>query len=125
MLWGVISVLWVIVGFSLAFGDSIARGIIGNPMTYFAFKGVGSNPNPDFASTIPFLLFALFQLKFAIITPALITGSFAGRVRFRRLYFFHGPIQYFHLQPSGSYDLAPPMVCLEIGGVLDFAGPEQ
>ena len=74
---GVISVLWVVVGFSLAFGDSIG-GIIGNPMTYFAFKDVGSNPNPEFASTIPFLLFALFQLKFAIITPALITGSFAG-----------------------------------------------
>ena len=74
---GVISVLWVVVGFSLAFGDSIG-GIIGNPMTYFAFKDVGSNSNPEFASTIPFLLFALFQLKFAIITPALITGSFAG-----------------------------------------------
>lgn len=58
---GVISVLWVIVAFSLAFGDSIG-GIIGNPLTYFAFNGVGLSPNPDFSSTIPFLLFALFQL---------------------------------------------------------------
>jgi Amt family ammonium transporter len=71
---GVISILWVLVGFSLAFGDSIG-GIIGNPFTYFAFKNVGSEPNTNFSSTIPFLLFALFQLKFAIITPALITGS--------------------------------------------------
>ena len=71
---GVISVLWVVVGFSLAFGESIG-GIIGNPSTYFVFKNVGSNPNPAFSSTIPFLLFALFQLKFAVITPALITGT--------------------------------------------------
>jgi Amt family ammonium transporter len=66
---GVISVLWVTVGFSLAFGDSFG-GVIGNPFTYFAFNHVGSEPNPAFSSTIPFLLFALFQLKFAIITPA-------------------------------------------------------
>jgi Amt family ammonium transporter len=117
---GVISVLWVIVGFSLAFGDSIG-GIIGNPMTYFAFKGVGSNPNPDFASTIPFLLFALFQLKFAIITPALITGSFAGRVRFRSYIFFmvlfsifiYSPLAHMTWHPNGLF---------RNWGVLDFAG---
>ena len=79
---GVISVLWVVVGFSLAFGDSI-YGIIGNPLTYFNFNNVTVSPNPDFSETIPFLIFALFQLKFAIITPALITGSFAERIRFR------------------------------------------
>ena len=84
---GVISVLWITVGFSLCFGESIG-GIIGNPVTYFAFNGVGLAPNGDFASTIPFLLFALFQLKFAIITPALITGSFAGRIRFRSYILF-------------------------------------
>ena len=55
---GVISVLWVIVGFSLAFGDSVG-GIIGNPLTYFAFNNVGLEPNSDFSSTIPFLLFVL------------------------------------------------------------------
>lgn len=117
---GVISVLWVIFGFSLAFGDSIG-GIIGNPMTYFAFKGVGSNPNPDFASTIPFLLFALFQLKFAIITPALITGSFAGRVRFRSYIFFmvlfsifiYSPLAHMTWHPNGLF---------RNWGVLDFAG---
>lgn len=77
---GVVSVLWVVVGFSLAFGDSF-YGIIGNPASYFAFQNVTLSPNPDFSETIPFLLFAMFQLKFAIITPALITGSFAERFR--------------------------------------------
>ena len=117
---GVISVLWVVVGFSLAFGDSIG-GIIGNPSTYFAFKNVGSNPNPAFSSTIPFLLFALFQLKFAIITPALITGSFAGRVRFRSYIFFmvlfsifiYSPLAHMTWHPDGLF---------RNWGVLDFAG---
>ncbi|NUM78653.1 ammonium transporter, partial [candidate division KSB1 bacterium] len=69
---GVISILWVVVGFSLSFGDSLG-GFIGNPLTYFMFSGVGGATHPDLAPTIPLVLFALFQLKFAIITPALIT----------------------------------------------------
>ena len=77
----VISVLWVVVGFSLAFGDSIG-GVIGNPATFFMFRHVGTATHPGLAPTIPLLIFALFHLKFAIITPALITGSFAERVRF-------------------------------------------
>src|SRR5437762_5159942 len=77
----VISILWIVVGFSLAFGDSL-HGVIGNPATYFMFARVGTATHPDLAPTIPLVLFALFQLKFAIITPALITGSFAERVRF-------------------------------------------
>jgi ammonium transporter, Amt family len=117
---GVVSVLWVLFGFSLAFGDSIG-GIIGNPMTYFAFHNVGSEPNADFASTIPFLVFALFQLKFAIITPALITGSFAGRVRFRSYIFFmvlfsifiYSPLAHMTWHPDGLF---------RNWGVLDFAG---
>ena len=72
----VISILWIVVGFSLAFGDSV-RGLIGNPATFFMFRHVGASTHPDLAPTIPLILFALFQLKFAIITPALITGSFA------------------------------------------------
>lgn len=117
---GVISVLWVLFGFSLAFGESIG-GIIGNPMTYFAFNGVGAQPNEDFSSTIPFLLFALFQLKFAIITPALITGSFAGRVRFRSYILFmilfsifiYSPLAHMTWHPDGLF---------RNWGVLDFAG---
>ena len=78
---GVISLLWVVVGFSLAFGDSW-HGLIGNPATYFMVRGVGAATHPDLAPTVPLLLFAMFQLKFAVITPALVTGSFAERVRF-------------------------------------------
>ena len=84
---GVISVIWILLGFSLSFGDSF-YGIIGNPFTYFNFKGVTLSPNEDFGSTIPFLLFAFFQLKFAIITPAIISGSFAERIRFRSYILF-------------------------------------
>src|SRR5712675_769017 len=78
---GVISLLWVAVGFSLAFGDDIG-GFIGNPFTYAMFRGVGTGTNAALAPTIPLLLFAMFQLKFAVITPALVSGSFAERVRF-------------------------------------------
>lgn len=86
---GVISILWVVVGFSLSFGESLGfnyqgehYGIIGNPFTYPFFTNVSVYPHKQMASTIPFILFALFQMKFAVITPALITGSFAERVRF-------------------------------------------
>ncbi|MEE2802805.1 MAG: ammonium transporter [Bacteroidota bacterium] len=117
---GIVSVLWVMVGFSLAFGDSIG-GIIGNPLTYFNFKNVTLSPNPNFGSTIPFLLFAFFQLKFAIITPALITGSFAGRIRFRSyilyivlfILFIYTPLAHMTWHPDGL---------LRNLGVLDFAG---
>src|SRR6187551_397134 len=117
---GVISLLWYLVGFSLAFGDSIG-GFIGNPATYFAFKDVGLNPNPALAPTFPFLLFALFQLKFAIITPALITGSFAERVKFTSYLLFmclfslliYCPLAHWTWHPDGF---------LRKWGVLDFAG---
>src|SRR6478752_3148969 len=117
---GVISLLWYLVGFSLAFGDSIG-GFIGNPTTHFAFKGVGLNPNPALAPTFPFLLFALFQLKFAIITPALITGSFAERVKFTSYLLFmclfslliYCPLAHWTWHPEGF---------LRQWGVLDFAG---
>src|SRR6185437_7147243 len=78
---GVISLIWVAVGFSLAFGDSFG-GVIGSPMTFLMFDGVGEATNKALCATVPLVVFAMFQLKFAIITPALITGSFAERVRF-------------------------------------------
>lgn len=117
---GVISVLWVFIGFSLAFGESY-YGIIGSPLTYFAFNNVGLAPNAEFSQTIPFLLFALFQLKFAIITPALITGSFAERIRFRSYILFmvlfsiliYAPLAHMTWHPQGL---------LRNWGVLDFAG---
>src|SRR5262249_32727430 len=72
----VISIVWVVVGFSLAFGDDIG-GVIGNPATFFMFRHVGTATHPALAPTIPLVIFALFHLKFAVITPALIPGSFA------------------------------------------------
>ncbi|MCF0191093.1 MAG: ammonium transporter [Marinilabiliaceae bacterium] len=82
---GVVSVIWVVFGFSLSFGDDVG-GVIGNPITYFMMNGVGGGASDNFSVqmglTIPLALYALFQMKFAIITPSLITGSFAERVRF-------------------------------------------
>ena len=117
---GVVSVVWVFIGFSLAFGDSL-YGIIGNPFTYMNFKNVTLNPNVNFGSTIPFLLFALFQLKFAIITPAIISGSFAERIRFRSYILFmllftifiYSPLAHMTWHPDGLF---------RSWGVLDFAG---
>lgn len=117
---GVISIIWVFVGFSLAFGDSY-YGIIGNPLTYLNFKGVTLSPNENFGPTIPFLLFAFFQLKFAIITPAIISGSFAERIRFRSYILFmllftlfiYSPLAHMTWHPDGLF---------RKWGVLDFAG---
>ncbi len=75
-----ISVQWVLWGYSLAFGPDVGH-FIGN-LSWFALRGVGLTPNPDYAATIPHQLFMVFQMMFAVITPALITGAFAERVRF-------------------------------------------
>ena len=78
---GLVSVLWVIVGYSLAFGSDWFGGLVGNPADYFGMKDVGQEPGP-YAPTIPHMLFMVFQMTFAIITPALITGAFAERAKF-------------------------------------------
>jgi ammonium transporter, Amt family len=82
---GLISVQWVLYGYSLAFGTDIA-GLIGG-MNFAGLAGVGAAPS-DYASTVPHLAFAAFQMMFAIITPALITGAFVERVRFRTFLVF-------------------------------------
>ena len=84
---GIISVLWVVIGFSLVYGEDFGGwGIIGDPTTYPMFRNVGGAATDKLSTqlglTIPVALYALFQMKFAIITPSLITGSFAERVRF-------------------------------------------
>jgi Amt family ammonium transporter len=84
---GVISVVWIVVGFSLAFGES-QGGFIGSPSTFFMFQNVLDGNPWSLAPTIPLVLFAIFQLKFAIITPALITGTFAERIRFKSYIIF-------------------------------------
>ena len=117
---GVVSLIWIVFGFSLAFGDSY-HGLIGNPMTFFMFRGVGSATHPDLAPTIPLALFAMFQLKFAVITPALITGSFAERVRFSSYLVFMTLFTIFVYCPLAHWTWHPEGF-LRQWGVLDFAG---
>jgi ammonium transporter, Amt family len=116
----VISILWIVVGFSLAFGDSV-HGLIGNPATYFMFSGVGTGTHPALAPTIPLIVFALFQLKFAIITPALITGSFAERARFTSYLLFMVLFSLFVYAPLAHWTWHPDGFLHKLG-VLDFAG---
>src|SRR5256886_10804035 len=75
-----ISIQWVLWGYSLAFGPD-QGGIIGS-LAWLGLNGVGADPNPDYAATIPHTTFMIYQMMFAIITPALITGAFAERVKF-------------------------------------------
>jgi Amt family ammonium transporter len=117
---GLISILWVVVGFSLAFGESMG-GFIGNPFTYFMFNGVGGETHPALSPTIPLMLFAMFQLKFAIITPALITGSFAERVRFSSYLLFMVLFSIFIYAPLAHMTWHPDGILRNMG-VLDFAG---
>ena len=117
---GIISLVWVVVGFSLAFGDDIG-GLIGNPLTFFMFDGVGEATHPDLSATIPLLVFAMFQLKFAIITPALITGSFAERVRFSAYLLFMVLFSLFIYAPLAHWTWHPQGI-FHRWGVLDFAG---
>ncbi|MGZ3914432.1 MAG: ammonium transporter, partial [Flavisolibacter sp.] len=77
---GVVGVLWIVVGYSLCFGDDIG-GFIGNPMTHLFYKGVMSGEPWSLAPTIPKSLFSMFQLMFAIITPGLVVGAIAERMR--------------------------------------------
>lgn len=114
---GVISVVWVVVGFSLAFGDDIG-GFIGNPATYFMFNGVLEAP---LMGTIPFALFAFFQLKFAVITPALVTGSMAERVNFRSYVLFMILFCLFIYTPLAHMTWHADGILFKMG-VLDFAG---
>lgn len=86
ILLGVITLEWVLVGYSMSFGPDVG-GIVGN-LDWFALKGVGMTPSPDYATTIPHIAFMIFQCMFAIITPALITGAFAERMKFSAFLLF-------------------------------------
>lgn len=83
---GLAAVLWVLIGYTLSFGKDVG-GIIGN-FQWFGFSGVNWDPNADYAATIPHNLFAAFQMMFAVITPALITGALVERMRFSALFIF-------------------------------------
>ncbi|HEY8447933.1 MAG TPA: ammonium transporter [Thermomicrobiales bacterium] len=114
-----ISVQWVLWGYTLAFGTD-KGGIIGG-LNFLGFKGVGAEPNPDYAATIPHAAFAIFQCMFAVITPALITGAFAERKRFKAFVIFslawativYAPVAHWVWGVGGW---------LRDYGALDFAG---
>lgn len=115
----VITIQWALWGYSLAFGPDIG-GIVGS-LEWFGLNGVGAAPNADYADSIPHAAFMIYQMMFAIITPALITGAFAERVRF-------GPFLVFILLwATFIYDPLAHSVWGVKGwmremGALDFAG---
>lgn len=117
---GVVSILWVVFGYSLAFGDSLG-GFIGNPMTHLFFKDVTSGEPWSLAPTIPKTLFSMFQLMFAIITPGLVVGAVAERIKFTSYILFivlfsilvYAPLAHWSWHPEGF---------LFKWGALDFAG---
>ncbi|MEI6189320.1 MAG: ammonium transporter [Chitinophagia bacterium] len=120
---GIVSVIWVSFGYSLSFGESI-NGVIGNPMTHLFFKGV-VNGAPTLqggsAMTIPLLLFALFQLMFAIITPGLVVGAVAERIKFTAYILFIVLFIIFVYAPLAHWSWHPQGFLFKMGA-LDFAG---
>lgn len=117
---GTITVVFITVGFGLCFGTSW-HGLIGNPLDFLFFKNVTLSTNKALAPTIPLMLFAVFQMKFAIITPALITGSFAERVKFNAYLVFMILFSVFIYCPLAHWTWHPEGF-LHKWGVLDFAG---
>jgi ammonium transporter, Amt family len=124
ILMGLISAVWMVYGYSLAFGEG--NSFFGSLTQYAFFKGVGAMPNSDYAGTIPHQTFMLFQMMFAIITPALISGAMAERVKFSAymlfmllwITFIYCPLAHMVWGKGGLFNWA-------LGGklpVLDFAG---
>ena len=126
---GVVTLLWIIVGFSLSFGEPLGfhingvfYSVIGNPASFAFMDNVGVLPHNKMATTIPFMLFALFQMKFAVITPAIITGSFAERVRFISFLLFICLFTIFIYTPLCHSVWHPNGILGTYFGVKDFAG---
>jgi Amt family ammonium transporter len=117
---GVVGVLWIVVGYSLAFGDSI-KGFIGNPSTHLFFKGVNSGEPWSLAPTIPKSLFSVFQLMFAIITPGLVVGAIAERMRFVSYVLFTVLFSLLVYAPLAHWSWHPDGFLFKMGA-LDFAG---
>lgn len=117
---GLISVLWLVLGFGLAFGDSF-HGFIGNPSEFLFMRGINGHEPWPLAPTIPILLFALFQLKFAIIAPALVVGATAERIKFTSYILFMILFSVLIYAPIAHWTWHPEGLLLKMG-VLDFAG---
>ena len=114
-----ISIQWILWGYSIAFGPDVGH-LFGN-LSWFGLNGVGLTPNPDYAATIPHQLFMVFQMMFAVITPALITGAYAERIKFSTFVVFT------LLWATLVYDPIAHWVWGKDGwlhnlGALDFAG---
>jgi ammonium transporter, Amt family len=116
---GVITLQWVLWGYSLSFGPDYG-GIIGG-LDWFALKGVGMDPSPDYGPTIPHLAFMIFQCMFAVITPALITGAFAERMKFSAFLLFVVLWATFVYNPLAHWVWGAGGWMGEMGA-LDFAG---
>jgi ammonium transporter, Amt family len=114
-----ISLQWVLIGYSLAFGKGLGAWLGG--LNFLGLKGVGTDPNPEYASTIPHMAFMAFQMMFAIITPALMTGAFVERIKFKTYLLFtllwatlvYDPVAHW-VWGTGGF--------LKSLGALDFAG---
>lgn len=117
---GVVGVLWIVVGYSLSFGESIG-GFIGNPMTHLFYKGVASGEPWSLAPTIPKSLFSMFQLMFAIITPGLVVGAIAERMRFTSYVLFTVLFSLLVYAPLAHWSWHPDGFLFKMGA-LDFAG---
>jgi ammonium transporter, Amt family len=119
ILMSIITIEWIFIGFSMAFGTDV--GHVLGAMNFAGFAGVGGAPDATYAGTIPFALFALYQMMFAIITPALFSGAVAGRMRFPAFIAFaliwsvlvYNPLAHW-VWGTGGW--------LRNLGVLDFAG---
>ena len=116
---GLVTILWIVIGYTLAFGPDHG-GLIGG-LDFLGFSGVGQEPNADLAATVPHVAFATFQLMFAIITPALITGAFAERMKFSGYVAFTALWLLVVYAPMAHWVWAPGGWIRELGA-LDFAG---
>src|SRR5689334_6027665 len=117
---GVVSVVWIVVGYSLSFGSDMG-GFIGNPLDHLFFKNVASGSPWSLAPTIPLTLFALFQLMFAVITPGLVVGAVAERIRFTAFVLFTVLFSIFVYAPLAHWSWHPDGFLAKMGA-LDFAG---
>lgn len=116
---GVVSVVWAVVGYTLAFGPDVG-GFVGS-LEWIGLRGVGQEPNPDYAATVPHLAFMMFQGMFAVITPALITGAFAERMKFTAFLAFSVVWSILVYSPVAHWVWGTGGWIRELGA-LDFAG---
>lgn len=116
---GIITVQWVLFGYSLAFGPDVGH-VIGN-LDWIGLRGVGLDPNPDYAATIPHQAYMIFQMMFAIITPALISGAIAERIKFSAYVVFMILWAFLVYDPLAHWVWGTGGWLKELGA-LDFAG---